>query len=131
MHLNAAHTASVLVVEDEPAVRTLLTLVLEREGYSVKTVGGAFEALHYLETHDPPALILLDLGLGMTDGREFRRRQTDDPRLRPIPVVLISGATQLDIEADDLRADGYLPKPVPMDLLRTLVRRYCGKPIAA
>jgi CheY-like chemotaxis protein len=131
MRTNETGTAAVLVVEDEPGIRALLTRVLENDGYRVKTVGGAFEALHYLETHPAPSLILLDLTLGMTDGRAFRARQSDDPRLAGIPVVLLSGSAHLENEADQLRAAGYLPKPVPMELLRTMVRRYCGEPLSA
>lgn len=116
----------VLVVDDELSIRSLLTIVLEQEGLRVKTAAGAFEALHCLETHAPPRLILLDLRLGMTHGRTLRTRQQENSRLAHVPVILVSGSHSLMEDADELGAVAWVPKPIDMGHLRDLVRRYCA-----
>lgn len=118
----------ILVVEDEPAIRNLIAFALEPRGYRVRTFGGAFEALHHLEKNPIPSLILLDLSLGMTDGRTLRQWQQEDARLSRIPCILVSGSPYLEAEATRMGADGWLAKPINLRVLLNTVAKYCAPP---
>ncbi len=66
--------ASVLVVDDEPAIRDLLTLILEGDGYEVRHASDGAEALLAAE-RQPPDVILLDMSLPGVDGAEVARQE--------------------------------------------------------
>ena len=110
----------ILVVDDEPALRTLLTRILDREGYQVLEAPGGLEALELFETADPPVdLILSDVIMPRLNGVELVQRAR---AVRPdVAVLLLSGFTPAAIArhgletTDDLR---LLQKPVePSELL--------------
>ncbi len=100
---------SVLIVEDEEAIASLVRAYLERDGYRVTWVGSGAEALAELE-REPPQLIVLDIGLPDTDGFDLCRR------LRATSSVPIIMLTARDEEADrvaglEVGADDYITKP--------------------
>jgi CheY-like chemotaxis protein len=109
----------VLVVDDEPGIRLLVRLMLERTGYSVEEAATAKEAVARVRAADRPfATILLDLSLPDRIGTAVL------PELRraaPLSwVVLTSG--KLESEVPNHGADGFLPKPFSMDELIGAVR---------
>jgi CheY-like chemotaxis protein len=112
----------ILLVEDDPATRDALTLVLGLEGYQVTVAADGKEALDLLRRQEPPGLILLDLLTPVMDGWQFRREQAADPKLADIPVVIISGADHVEHEAASLGAAGYIRKPVEAGTLVATVR---------
>jgi CheY-like chemotaxis protein len=112
----------VLVVEDDPALRELLHTLLLDEGYEARTSTDGAEALSLLENWRPE-LILLDLMMPGLDGWQFRHVQQADPRLAGIPVVVMSAAYTLDVEAEKLGVAAMVPKPYDFDELLPLVER--------
>src|SRR5262245_27261653 len=113
----------VLIVEDDADLRDMMAQLLALEGYQTVAVGNGREALEYLRSAGPPDLILLDLMMPVMDGWEFRRRQTADPALASVPVVILSA---LDPNrASDVPAAAFLKKPLDFDRLLQLVRSYC------
>src|SRR5438552_6420666 len=102
---------TVLVVEDDPGTRATLAELLEDHGYRAAAAANGQEALEYLRTHSPPAVILLDLVMPVMDGWRFRAEQQRDPTLAAIPVVLLTGAHEAQAHADALHAVSYLEKP--------------------
>jgi PAS domain S-box-containing protein len=101
----------VLVVEDDPDVRTALCEILERVGYQVATAANGAEALEYLHREAPPFLIMLDLMMPVMDGWAFLSERNRDPDLRSIPVIVVSG--QRDVEDRIAAAHAsYVPKPI-------------------
>ena len=76
---------SILIVEDEDPIRSVLTEILEDEGYRVASVRNGLEALTYLRQHAHPRLILLDLGMPVMTGWEFREEQQRDQAIARIP----------------------------------------------
>lgn len=115
----------ILLVEDDPALRDAIQLVLGVEGYRVVTARNGQDALEFLRQAQPaPCLVLLDLMLPGMDGRKFREEQARDPRLARIPVVILSGVDRVQAEATTLGAAGYIQKPVEAETLLTLVRRF-------
>ena len=103
----------VLVVDDDPDIRETLRFVLEDAGYPVYTAENGREALEVLADAQPlPGLILLDLMMPVMNGWQLRMELLKDQRLARIPVVVISGAANVESEARALGAAGYLAKPI-------------------
>lgn len=112
---------TILLVEDDAIAREAIALALTIAGYRVATAGDGREALDYLHRHGPVCLILLDLFMPGMDGAEFRRQQRQDPALKAVPVVLLSGTDQVQAETAALGAQGFVHKPVePVSLLATV-----------
>lgn len=103
---------SVLVVEDEPAQREMITYNLESEGFRVIQAGDGNEALLLVEEEEPD-LILLDWMLPGTSGIEICRQIKMNPAFRMTPVIMVSARSE---EVDKVRgletgADDYICKP--------------------
>src|SRR5262245_57222498 len=82
---------TILVVDDQPEIRSMFTALFEDEGYTVVCAANGREALDYLhQTTDLPGVILLDLAMPVMTGWEFVQEQQCDPALAPIPVILIT-----------------------------------------
>jgi CheY-like chemotaxis protein len=114
---------TVLVIEDDAAIRDLLSVMLEDEGYTVATASNGADALLYLQTHPRPALIVLDLMMPTMDGWTFRKHQQANPALATIPVVVLSAVKQYEEEAAVLGAVGSLPKPFLLDELSAAIAK--------
>jgi CheY-like chemotaxis protein len=117
--------ATVLVVEDEPAVRLLTAAVLERAGYEVLTASSGRTALEAWRLHRPSiGVVVTDIVMpeGMTGTELARVLQADDPGL---PVVFVSGylseAAVTDVELQD--GVNFLQKPFQLDALTRIVRQ--------
>ena len=115
----------VFVVEDDEDLRDSLATLLRLEGYEVGTARNGSEALQQLRESDPPCLILLDLVMPMMDGWELCALLLGDQKLAVVPVVLLSGISDLESWARTLGAVDYLTKPVEFDAVLTKVRLYC------
>ena len=117
----------VLIVEDDPELRTLFSRILADHGYAVRTAGDGLAALHQLAV-EQPEVILLDMMMPVMDGHAFRQAQLADPRWRRIPVIVISATSEfLDPDAT-LGAKAVLGKPFDFDELLALVETWSGQP---
>jgi len=111
-----------MVVDDEPDVADLLSLMLESQGYEVISAYGGNECLEKLE-HEIPDLILLDLIMPDIDGWEVLNRIRQDDRLKSIPVVILT-AKQLTADVAQKKAPHiteYLVKPVTKEGLISVI----------
>jgi len=109
-----------LVVDDDPAIRRLLTRTLDRAGYTVVEAADARAALAALAI-DKPDLVLLDLGLPDRDGLELLPTLARAPD--PAVIVLTArDATDEKVAALDLGADDYVTKPFDTEELLARVR---------
>ncbi len=115
----------VLVVEDNPDARAAFEALLQQKGFGVVTAGDGEEALEVLRSGLKPRLILLDLMMPRKDGWQFREEQIADPQLAAFPVVVLSGAGQLERYMPQLEVDCFLEKPVDVERLLEVVARYC------
>ncbi len=120
-----ARADSVLVVDDDVAVREAIQLVVESEGYAVVTAADGTEALGYLNAGLRPGVILLDLRMPGMDGRAFRHAQAAERELASIPVVVLSGDSDARGVAQSLGLDALL-KPVDIDQLLSIIQRHCA-----
>ncbi|HTR32992.1 MAG TPA: response regulator transcription factor [Gaiellaceae bacterium] len=111
---------TILLVDDEDAVRTVLAFPLEKDGYSVVQAGDGEEALKLFEAQ-PVDLVVLDIMLPRLDGLEVCKR------LRATSTVPIIMLTARDDELDkvlglELGADDYITKPFSIREFRSRVR---------
>jgi CheY-like chemotaxis protein len=116
---------TVLVVDDEPAVRHSLALLLKLSGFEAVTAADGAEALRYLEGHPAPSVIVLDVMMPVMDGTQFRRVQRQDPRLAAIPVVVCSARADLEDHPDLRDAAAFHAKPAHPDRLLDSIRSLC------
>lgn len=110
----------ILVVDDEPHIRTLLKTVLVTGGYGVVTAANAREALNAAAI-DRPEVILLDLGLPDRDGLELVGKLRAEGGSRLI-VVSAREDSEQKVAALDLGADDYVTKPFDTDELLARIR---------
>lgn len=115
----------VLLVEDNQQTSTAMKALLELEHYAVSVAGDGESALRLLRGGLRPNLILLDLRLPGKDAFAFRVEQLQEPSLCRIPIVVYSGATDVEERAKSLGAVAWFHKPVEVDTLLDLVARYC------
>ena len=119
----AQESARILVVDDEPQVRHLLRIILERKGFTVLTAADGRPATEIFREHkDDIVCVLLDLTMPHMGGEEtfVELRQIRDD----VPVVLVSGYSeeQLEERVEDLGFAGFLKKPVQSRTLLEKVR---------
>jgi CheY-like chemotaxis protein len=117
---------SVLIIDDDPEVREVVREVLEAEQLRVLCASSGREALQILRAETEPCLILLDLLMPIMSGWQFRAVQAQDPVLARLPVVVMTATSSLEDAA--IHADGLLRKPVHLEELIAVVRRYCPRP---
>jgi adenylate cyclase len=150
MHARPGH---ILIVDDDPLNRRVLTKSLDNDGHRTTDVDNGFAALTALEA-DPPDVVLLDVVMPGLDGIEVLERMKANADLRHIPVIMISGVDDTDsiVRCLEAGAEDYLPKPfdpvilrarigaglnrkrlseLEQDRVRTVFTRFLPEPIAA
>lgn len=120
----------ILVIEDDASTRETTARILRLAGHVVVTAADGREALSILEG-ERPAVIFCDLTMPMMDGWTFRRRQRASPMLASIPFVVVSASLHVEDEADELKADMTLHKPVDLDDMVRCAQRYDASPDSA
>ena len=119
---------TILVVEDEAPLLTLLRYNLEKQGFQVDEAADGQEALMRV-AEAPPDLVLLDWMLPALSGLEVCRQLRRRPDTRDMPIIMVTARTedQDAVRALDTGADDYIAKPFVMEALlariRALLRR--------
>lgn len=114
---------TILVVDDEAAIRDMISTVLNMTGYRVLTAADTQEA-HLLIVDEAPDLILLDWMLPGTSGIEFARRLKRDNLTQDIPIILLTakGEEENKVQGLDAGADDYVTKPFSTRELASRIR---------
>jgi two-component system, OmpR family, KDP operon response regulator KdpE len=115
-----ARPTTILVVDDEPAIRRLLRTSLDGQGFSVVEAGSGAEALQQIK-REKPDLLILDLGLPDVSGIEVIRSVRVGSSL-PIIVLSVRDDERGKVEALDLGADDYVTKPFGTEELVARIR---------
>jgi CheY-like chemotaxis protein len=118
----------VLVVDDAPANLRLLSVLLRREGYSVRCTISGEMALRSVQVL-PPDLVLLDINMPQMDGYEVCQRLKADPVTAEIPVIFVSVLDSFSEQDHALAMGGmdYIAKPYAIQDVLNKVRRALGK----
>ncbi|MFN0039546.1 MAG: phosphate regulon transcriptional regulator PhoB [Burkholderiales bacterium] len=120
--------ATILVVEDEPAIQELIAFNLKQAGHLPIRADDAEQALRLVQ-NALPDLILLDWMLPGLSGIELARRLRSDKRSRSVPIIMLTAKTEErdKIQGLDIGADDYITKPFsPRELtarIKALLRR--------
>ena len=125
MTLPTEDQETILIIDDEGAVRLAIRLYLEDKGYHVLEASDGPSGLEICRKHFPD-LVLLDLSMPGMDGFELCRLVSDDDLLCDIPIVMLTAyeSTELKIQAFDLGAVDYLTKPVNNGELLVRIRTH-------
>lgn len=115
---------TVLVVEDEGAVRSLTTAILTRHGYRVLAAANAAAALELLKASPTPDLLITDVVMPGMQGPALARELRQ--RMPSLPIVLMSGYAADEVTDELLRDAVLLPKPFSSALLLETVRSALG-----
>ncbi len=113
----------ILIVEDDPQVARLISLVLQRSGYESQTVSDGQTALQRANSHQP-AMIFADLGIKGLGGEKLCIALKSQPETEAIPYIIVSGDRDLAEKARQCGADDFLGKPFEFDDLVRLVKKY-------
>ena len=114
--------ASILVIDDQPTIREVLSWTLEAKGYRVVTASDGIEALDVLKAQ-PVDLILADIAMPRMNGYQLYEQVVENPQWVAIPFLFLTArALDSDIRyGKALGVDDYLTKPIkPADLLATV-----------
>jgi PAS domain S-box-containing protein len=120
-----AGASKVLVIDDDPAVRDLVSRTLDKEGLTVLTAPNGEEGLRLAAEHHPD-VITLDVQMPGIDGWEVLKRIKADTKLRDISVVMMSMVDEKST-GYALGAAEYMTKPVDRDRLATILKKFCSK----
>jgi CheY-like chemotaxis protein len=126
--MNGVQASSLMVIDDDRDIREVVIESLNDEGYGALGAQNGKEALAMLRSSGAPlpCVILLDMMMPVMDGSTFRAEQLGDPRLRGIPVVIMSASAQIEATASQLGATSYLRKPLQLLDLFEVAERFCG-----
>lgn len=119
----------VLIIEDDPAIRDMLTLSLGEEGFEVEH-NKSIDLLISQIVAEPPDLILLDRFVQQESGLSLCRKIRSIPRLENIPIIIISRVDDEisdSIQAFDAGADDYIAAPFEVSVLLARIKALCRR----
>ncbi|HKQ39699.1 MAG TPA: response regulator [Verrucomicrobiae bacterium] len=116
----------ILVVDDEPQMRELLSMYLTQKGFQANVAGSADEALRKIR-EKPVDCVVLDINLGGEDGLQILANlKAFDPKLRVIMLTGMGFVEDFLQEAQQKGADGYVSKELPLDELVLALHKALG-----
>jgi two-component system response regulator PilR (NtrC family) len=128
--MTVASHFSLLVVDDEPDLRTLYELTLLREGYDIETAGSVEDAWSQLKDRTFSAVIT-DMRLPDGSGLDLLRRIEESGRREKTVVITAYGSAESAVEALKAGAYDYLTKPVDLKLFRSVIASALGRTAAS
>jgi CheY-like chemotaxis protein len=108
----------VLLVEDDRSVRRYLEVTLQRSGYKVLTAADGLEAMK-VALSSPVDVVVTDAVMPNLNGQELARFLRGHPKLRHLPIVLLTGQENKESVAGEKLIDVFLYKPVRADELKS------------
>jgi CheY-like chemotaxis protein len=125
---NAGERHTVLVVEDDQALSTMVGEVLSTAGFLVRSARDRAEINAEINKAPLPDLLLLDVALPDADGFQILERIRGNPKLAKLPVILMTGKSEITDVARGLTlsADGYVTKPFKISALVAAVNTVLG-----
>lgn len=130
-HAYGGHAPAILIVDDDPGIRKMLSRLVERVGFEALTAATGDEGFNTLSAQqDRVALVFLDLRMPEMDGFGFRALQLAAGRLEAVPVVVMTGHPVSDEDVLRLRPAAWVTKPSGLarftDAVQSHARRLPG-----
>lgn len=121
--------ATILIVDDEPEIVTLLRFILEKDGHAVVEATNGRAAMQVLGIDPPnpdvklPDLMILDIMMPVMDGYTLNTRLQDFPSTRALPVIVLTakGQRMRDLFESSPNVSAYVQKPFDPKMLRELI----------
>jgi len=120
------HLETVLIVEDDDALRRLLEHVLVFEGFNVLTAAHGAEALRALD-NVVPALVVLDLVMPWVNGIEVLATMRQVPRLKNVPVLVVTGSQTTERDLSAFRPLMIMRKPLNIEAVAPTILQLLAK----
>ncbi len=114
---------TIFIVDDDQSILDVLTIILAGEEYSVVPISNKKVLFQKLEKQKPN-LILLDLVIAGSSGKEIIEELKSNPKTEKIPVIILSALAEINSIAKSTGADDYLSKPFEIDTLVSKVAKY-------
>lgn len=115
----------ILVVDDNDDIAEALVLLLKRSGYQADRAFSAEECMYKVE-EDHPDLVLLDIFLSGSDGREVCKKLRAQSETEDLPIIIISAHPNMREPALAAGANAFISKPFPVDDLLKKVEQCLG-----
>ncbi len=122
--------ATILLIDDEKQMLTLLADILEVRGYSVITADNGIDGYN-LAKSKRPAVIILDLAMPDVDGGQVAQQLRETPQTEHIPIIFLTGLLSKDIEANNKHIVGgnvMFAKPCDFDELTNQIEKLLPTP---
>lgn len=103
--------SKILIIDDDPDVRTVMNVLMKKQGYEVATAINREDALYRLKEF-MPSVILMDVLLSGSDGREFCREIKQSKEMKHIPVIMVSAHPGAAENIKSYGADDFISKPI-------------------
>ena len=118
----------ILVADDDPAILRLITMILEKEGYTVVGARDGKEAYRVLQEHDFTAAVF-DVVMPHISGPELVRYMKTEKKLMNIPVMMMTAEQDPKLSSDSFAAGAvvFLPKPFTTAQLHIMLQMLIGK----
>ena len=121
-----AESKKILVVDDDQDIREIIMYILESEGYQVSGLDNGSGVLNTVAKIRPDVL-LLDVQLGDSDGRDICRELKEQSTTQDLPIIMISANSGWEaIREKQCKADDFLAKPFDISDLVNHVRRFAA-----
>jgi CheY-like chemotaxis protein len=117
-----SRVSRILIVEDDPSLRSMLRLIFELAGYEVVEAADGRAALDLVGASQLPDIVTTDLMMPVMNGNELIRRLRSEPRTALIPIVVVSANAEAAEGAQaSERADALVSKPfIPASLVKVV-----------
>ncbi len=116
----------VLILDDDCGITSALEAVLTMEGYQVEVQPDGLAGLRRLQTPPSPDVVLLDLAMPRLSGAEVIEAMARDPRLRDLPVVVMTAAAKPDLPPHPSASRAVLRKPFQLGALLEVLTSLTG-----
>src|SRR5829696_1336955 len=114
--------AKILIIDDDPDIRTVMNILLKKQGHEVETASRQDEVFKKIEQFNP-SIILLDVLLSGADGRTICMEIKENDTTKDIPVIMFSAHPGAADNISSYGADDFISKPVNADVLLEKVSR--------
>ena|SRR5437868_3613231 len=116
----------ILIIDDDPDMRTVINVLLKKQGYEVDTASREEEVMDKVEQFRP-SVILLDVLLSGADGRNICREIKENQKMKDVPIIMLSAHPGAAENIDNYGADDFIGKPFNSDYLLMKVDQLAKK----